>query len=100
MSFFQIPLIPLQHFCIQINNKCIETTKIKISKKDILVLTPHCIQNSSCSIKITHNPNLCKHCGKCPVDDLLDIKNRYSISLAIVTGGTLARVAVKQYQPK
>jgi len=91
---------PLQRFFITTNNICIQSKNIKVLPEEILILTPHCLQKSTCSVKVTHDPSYCKQCGQCNVNELVQLQNKYHVSLAIATGGTLARHAIQQYHPK
>ena len=65
-----------------------------------MILTPHCLQKSTCGLRVTQNPDLCKRCGQCNVDDLVGLKEKYGIKLAIATGGTLARRKIMELKPK
>ena len=66
----------------------------------ILILAPHCLQWAYCPYKITINVNNCRACGKCQVAELLDLSRRYGTKLMVVTGGTSARKAIKDYRPQ
>ena len=68
--------------------------------EDILILLPHCLQNTDCPYKITGNIDNCKRCGLCPIDHLLDIRDQYHTKMFVATGGTLARRIVHQVKPK
>jgi len=95
-----LSLSSLQDFFIQINNLCIQEKNIKLPSEKILILTPHCLQKSTCSIKVTHDPSLCQKCGQCNIQDLVAIKHKYQTQLVVATGGTLARQAVQDYRPQ
>ncbi len=66
----------------------------------ILLLTPHCLQESSCVHKVTTDVHNCKQCGRCQVGSLLEVSKRYGCHFVVVTGGTLARLKVKEIRPK
>ncbi|SDK42940.1 DUF116 domain-containing protein [Natronincola ferrireducens] len=83
-----------------LNNQLVLTRGYKFKGEDVLILTPHCIQKSSCPHKITNNIYNCKRCGLCNVDRLIDFKERYSINFSIVTGGTLARKMIQDLKPR
>jgi len=68
--------------------------------KDILILAPHCIQYSGCKFKVTYDIDNCRKCGKCQINDLVNLKEKYGINVAVATGGTLARKIVKDLRPK
>ncbi|WP_130806837.1 DUF116 domain-containing protein [Senegalia massiliensis] len=83
-----------------INNLLIKTKNIKIKKENLLILLPHCIQNSKCQFKITNDINNCRKCGKCDVDEILRLKEKYDINVVVATGGTLARKWIMDIKPK
>lgn len=84
----------------ELNNKLILADKYGITGEDILILTPHCLQKSFCPHKITHDIYNCKRCGKCDVDQLIYLKDKYNVHFKIATGGTLARKMIKEINPK
>ncbi len=88
----------LQSFIIKLNNKLVIAER-PIAKR-ILLLLPHCLQVNECSIRLTHNILLCKRCGRCEIKDLIEIGDKYGISLFVATGGTLARRIVKEVMPE
>ncbi len=84
---------------ITYNNKRVlkEISQKKIKKVSILL--PHCIQNYDCPFKVTSNIENCKKCGKCKLGDILNLKEKYNISVKVATGGTLARLYLKEERP-
>jgi hypothetical protein len=74
--------------------------KKKCPPEALLLLFPHCIQNSKCKQNIKHDLNECNRCGKCKVKDLLEISEEYGISIAIASGGRIAlkRVMAEEVQ--
>ena len=71
-----------------------------VDPERILLLTPHCLQESSCVHKVTHDVYNCKQCGRCQVGNLLQVAKDYGCQFIVVTGGTLARMKVKEARPK
>ena len=86
-------------FLINVNNSLIRRS-VKISAKKMLLLLPHCIQRSECSIKITHNVYNCEGCGKCEVKDFTQLAKDIGLNLFVATGGTLARRIVIDIKPE
>ena len=84
----------------QLNNHLVLSTDYQFKGEEIMILTPHCLQKSTCGLRVTQNPDLCKRCGQCNVDDLVGLKEKYGIQLAIATGGTLARRKIMENKPK
>lgn len=70
-----------------------------IAPEKILLLMPHCLQNQSCSVKITSQVTNCRRCGKCPINDLLSVAEEFGVDLAVASGGTIARRIVMEKRP-
>jgi hypothetical protein len=81
---------------IKVNNFILKRRWIKAKSKEILILAPHCLQNSNCNQKILRDINNCLGCGRCNLKDLGEIYKKYQLSLSIVTGGSLAKEKVKE----
>lgn len=84
----------------RLNNKIILNQEFSIEPEDILVLTPHCLQKSTCIYKVTYDSENCKKCGKCNIHNLLDLKEKYGVNFEVATGGTLARKKIISLRPK
>ncbi|MGI6144258.1 MAG: DUF116 domain-containing protein [Peptococcia bacterium] len=85
---------------IQVSNQLVRTkTKLKAYKK-VMVLAPHCLQWIHCPHKITIDVYNCKRCGHCPISDLIALSEEKAVNLEVVTGGTLARKAIKEKRPQ
>lgn len=95
-----VPRKTVQHAFVGVNNELVMAS-FRSGKKprNVLLLMPHCIQLSQCGVRITFEVENCKRCGRCPIAELLEIKDRYGIDLAVATGGTIARRIVVQTQP-
>ena len=76
---------------IKVNNELVLNECGRYEPAKVLLLMPHCLQNSRCEMRLTYDVNNCKRCGKCPIKDLLEFSERYGVHLAIATGGTIAR---------
>jgi Protein of unknown function DUF116. len=72
----------------------------KYLPEELLILTPHCLQFNECKFKVTNDIDNCRRCGKCQVSDLIKLKEKYGVKVAVATGGTLARKVVKDIKPK
>jgi len=90
----------IRYFYIELNNIVVESDIKKYKPQDIMLLLPHCLQNSECGLKVTNNSKVCKRCGKCKIGAILDYAEQKNISLFIVTGGTIARNIIKKNKPK
>lgn len=85
---------------INVNNEMVLHEAKTYKPREILLLMPHCLQNSHCNMRLTYNINNCKRCGKCPLKGLLELHDKYGVHLAIATGGTIARRIVVQKRPR
>lgn len=84
----------------KINNFLVKTKTIKVKSDEILILLPHCIQDSKCEYKITNDISNCRMCGKCDIKDIVELSNKYNIAVVVASGGTLAREWIKRKRPK
>lgn len=90
----------LRRFYIENNNIFTESLGRRFKREEVLVLLPHCLQNSGCDIRITKDINLCRECGKCPIKDIVGILRETGVRAAVTTGGTAARKAIRDQRPK
>lgn len=90
----------IQHAYVAVNNELVMAQcRNGHPPRNILILTPHCLQDRDCSVKITHRVENCKRCGKCPIKDLLELSTKYEVDLAVATGGTIARRIIIERRP-
>jgi uncharacterized protein len=90
----------VQHAFVAVNNELVMAQcRNGHPPHKILLLMPHCLQDSECTVKITHHVENCKRCGKCPIRDLLEMSIKYGVDLAVATGGTIARRIVIERRP-
>jgi hypothetical protein len=90
----------VQHAFVAVNNELVMAQcRNGHPPHKILLLMPHCLQDSECTVKITHHVENCKRCGKCPIRDLLELSDKYGVDLAVATGGTIARRIVIERRP-
>jgi hypothetical protein len=90
----------VQHAFVAVNNELVMAQcRNGHPPKSILLLMPHCLQDSECPVKITNDVENCKRCGKCPIKDLLEMSTRFGVDLAVATGGTVARRIVIEKRP-
>lgn len=85
---------------IKVNNELVLAEARSYAPHEVLLLMPHCLQNSRCDHRLTYDIDNCKRCGKCPIKELLELRDKYGVHLAIATGGTIARRIVVQKRPK
>ncbi|MDQ0202624.1 DUF116 domain-containing protein [Pectinatus haikarae] len=85
---------------INVNNRLIGRSNIKVYAEELLVISPHCLQLAACKYKITYDVNNCHKCGACTIGAMLKMAEEMGFHFHVVTGGTLARNLVKSTHPK
>ncbi len=85
---------------IKVNDSLVRALKPRYNPDDVIILLPHCLQNTDCSIRITVDVNNCKNCGKCTIGKILEIANNFGVEVFVATGGTLARRIITEQKPK
>ena len=90
----------IRKFYVEFNNLLVGKTGRKYAPEDILILLPHCLQNSECGYKITNDAENCKRCGRCSIGDIVKVCNERGIKVHVVTGGTAARNIASKHRPK
>lgn len=84
---------------VAINNQLVLAEARKVPPEKMLILLPHCLQYHECTVRITAGVEHCKGCGRCKIKDLVALGETYGVSLAVATGGTLARKIVVEKKP-
>jgi hypothetical protein len=85
---------------VAINNQLVLAEAKKVKPEKLLILLPHCLQHHDCTVRITGSVSNCKACGKCRIKDLAALSDRFGVSVAVATGGTLARRIVVDKRPE
>ena len=85
---------------IQVNNQMVQSTATAYQPKELLLLLPHCIQWSGCNLRVSNCLERCERCGHCNLAALLDLSEKYGLTMAMATGGTIARRIVVETRPK
>ncbi|MBI4654203.1 MAG: DUF116 domain-containing protein [Nitrospirae bacterium] len=98
-GLFRIKKEKLQKFLIDINNSLVKNSKPELVRR-ILLLLPHCLQQSDCKIKITYNVYNCESCGKCEIKNFTQMARNLGLELYVATGGTIARRIVVNTRPE
>ncbi len=80
---------------VSLNNLIVKLKKKKYPPESLLILFPHCMQNTKCKQNIKNDLNECKRCGKCKVKNLMELSEKYGVSIAVASGGRVALERVK-----
>jgi len=99
-KLFKKDIDSIRRIYADINNFLVKSKAIRIKNRDLLILLPHCLQDSDCKIKITSDINNCKMCGKCNIKSIIELANKYDVKVIVATGGTLAREWIKRLKPR
>lgn len=91
---------PIKSFYIQLNNILALSGRARNQPQKVLILLPHCIQNSKCGLKVTNKTENCNMCMKCAIGHIRQMAQQYrNIAVEVATGGTAARNAVQKLMP-
>jgi hypothetical protein len=85
---------------IDINNLFVESGNIRKNPDRIMLLLPHCLQNSECTRKITGTVSNCIRCGRCKIGEIAEMAEKRGVKVFVVTGGTAARNAIARVKPE
>jgi hypothetical protein len=84
---------------VEVNNSLVRASRRRIRNGKILILLSQCLQNFDCPHRVTSSYLNCRRCGKCQLNDIIALKEKYRAELAIATGGTLARKIIVDTRP-
>lgn len=85
---------------IKVNNEFVCADRRKLRPDEVLILLPHCIQNSTCSRRLGSSLENCARCGKCQISAIRNLAEKCGARVSIATGGTIARRIVAQTRPR
>ncbi|MCB5253801.1 MAG: DUF116 domain-containing protein [Candidatus Cloacimonadaceae bacterium] len=89
----------IQESFLNFNNEIVLSAARQIHHTNILLLVPHCLQNSECKIRITTDINSCAECGKCDIADIKALAKKLNVRASVATGGSLARKIIQDASP-
>jgi hypothetical protein len=98
-KFFGLSKDQIRKSFIEVNNSLFKATRKRMNKDRLLILLPQCLQNYDCPYRVITNLNNCQRCGKCKIGEILKWGEGYDASIAIATGGTLARKVIVDQKP-
>jgi len=94
-----IPKERTEESFVKMNNAFLKVGGQRFRAEEVLILLPHCLQNHDCSHRVVNNIDNCTECGKCVIMDFKDVSKKYPVNVAVVPGGTLARMMIVQTRP-
>lgn len=90
----------LQRSFIHLNNQLVRSRNPRVPPGKAMILLPHCLQLFDCAIKVTGDVEQCARCGRCDIGDLANLARERGVTLAVATGGTLARKLLMEHRPR
>lgn len=84
---------------ITFNNRLVLGSPVVVPETGLLVLLPRCLQSAQCDQHLIDDVRNCRRCGKCDISNLAGLMERYRFSMAVVTGGRLAKRLVQMFNP-
>ncbi|MFH0777026.1 MAG: DUF116 domain-containing protein [Candidatus Eisenbacteria bacterium] len=69
------------------------------TRASVLLILPHCLQDSSCSRHLIADIGSCARCGTCDVSRLGELVERYPVKVRIAGGGAAAVRIVDEMRP-
>jgi hypothetical protein len=90
----------LQRCFIHLNNRLVRSRNPRVPAGKAMILLPHCLQLFDCAIKVTGDVEKCARCGRCDIGDLAALAKERGVTLAVATGGTLARKLLMEKRPR
>lgn len=80
---------------VKFNNWLTRLRQRRIKPEELLLLIPHCLQMQGCEHNVRGNLDNCRRCGRCPIDGLIALREKYGIRVELVSGGRKAVAAAK-----
>lgn len=90
----------LRRLYIDVNNILVQSKVKGYLPQEVMLIVPHCLQESGCGYKITRDIGRCRRCGNCCMGEIARLVEETGIKAAVVTGGTAARQEVKKNKPR
>lgn len=93
-------LHPVERMIVSLNDRSLlRRAPLEPRPRRVLLLLPHCLQQHDCPHRLLSDASACRRCGKCAIGPLADLAEGRGAKLAIATGGTSARKAVRTAAP-
>lgn len=85
---------------VKFNNWLTRFRRHRIKPDELLVLIPHCLQIQHCDHNVRGDLDNCQRCGRCPIAGILALKEKYGVTVELVSGGRKAVAAAKSKKIK
>lgn len=67
---------------------------------DILVIVPNWVRWSACHYRVYKDPNRCLRCNRCPMTDILALRDRMGFKLIVIKDDVAPTDAIAHLSPK
>lgn len=84
---------------VAVNNALVRAARGRLRPGPVMLLLPHCLQQSDCRRKVTSDASNCEGCGRCQLAELTRIAREHGSAMVVATGGTLARRLIGEIKP-
>lgn len=82
---------------IRLNNRVTRWRRVRTTPDRLLLLVAHCLQNGACGRNLLREGDAgCVRCGRCPVDAILALRDRYGLQCQVAGGGRQALARVRR----
>ena len=85
---------------IKLNNNVVLKGLRKRKADSVMLILPHCLQHVDCTLKLGTDLFKCGKCGRCDIEKLASICEKYNLSVKIASGGSYALKLIKEEKPK
>lgn len=77
---------------VRANNRIVRWRRVRVSDPaGLLLLVPHCLQHGACGRNLLRADGAgCARCGRCAVDGVLALSDRYGVPCLVAGGGRQA----------
>jgi hypothetical protein len=82
-------------FLVGISNALNGLRRRRVAPEQLLLLVPHCLQRNDCQRNVRGDLANCARCGKCPIDAVLALAEKYGVRVELASGGRKAVAAAK-----
>ncbi len=80
----------MNKFVVGLSNFATKMRRTRVRPDQLLLLVPHCIQRSACVQDVASGIWNCARCGKCTLDALIALSEKYGCRIEVAAGGRLA----------
>ncbi len=94
--FLQLDDLMIDRISIDLRNRINKLEFEKTDAKDVIIVLPHCLRDTSCPAKLGKSGLECIKCGKCSIGKIKNISDKKNIDLYIVPGSSFIKNIVKQ----